>query len=63
MEQFMGTSVSGNLMEAVKGLQNPKLILLFSNVSTFANHVKELEKLYPNVPSIGCTGNSKNTSD
>lgn len=58
MEQFMGTSVSGNLMEVVKGLQNPKLILLFSNVSTFANHVKELEKLYPNVPSIGCTGNS-----
>lgn len=58
MEQFMGTSASGNLKEAVSGLKNPKLILLFSEVSMFANHVRELEKLYPGVPSIGCTGSS-----
>lgn len=58
MKQFMGASTSGNLKEAVNGLKEPKLILLFSNESAFAGHVKELEKLYPNVPSIGCTGNS-----
>lgn len=58
MEQFMGASASGNLKEAVSGLKNPKLILLFSEVSMFAKHVKELEKLYPGVPSIGCTGSS-----
>lgn len=58
MEQFMRASASGDLMEAVKGLQEPKLILLFSNTDAFGRHVKELERLYPNVPSIGCTGNS-----
>lgn len=58
MEQFMGSSASGNLKEAVSGLTDPKLILLFSEVSMFAKHVKELEKLYPGVPSIGCAGSS-----
>lgn len=58
MKQFMGTSASGDLKEAVRGLENPKLILLFSEVSMFARHVKELEKQYPGVPSIGCTGSS-----
>lgn len=58
MKQFMGASASGDLMEAVKGLKEPKMILLFSNESAFTRHVKELERLYPNVPSIGCTGKS-----
>lgn len=56
MQQFFGKSPGGNLSEAVKGLQNPKFIMLFSNNSQFEVHVKALEKLYPNVPSIGCIG-------
>lgn len=56
MQQFFGKSLSGNLSEAVKGLQNPKFIMLFSNNSQFEAHVKALEKLYPSIPSIGCIG-------
>ena len=56
MHQFFGKSLSGNLSEAVKGLQSPQFIMLFSNSSQFEVHVKQLEKLYPNIPSIGCIG-------
>ncbi len=55
-KQFFGRSQSGNLREAVSGLQNPKLILLMSNADQFEAHVKELEAMYPNIPSIGCVG-------
>lgn len=56
MQQFFGKSLSGDLSEAVKGLQNPKFIMLFSNDRQFEVHVKALEKLYPTIPSIGCIG-------
>lgn len=58
MRQFFGMSHSGNLKEAVKGLNNPQLIMLLSNNEQFELHVKELAKLYPNVPSICCIGMS-----
>lgn len=58
MKQFFGTSQSGNLKDAVQGLNNPQLIMLLSNSDQFEAHVKELESLYPNVPSIGCIGMS-----
>ena len=56
MRQFFGKSRSGNLREAVRGLANPEFIMLMSNNNYFDVHVKELEKLYPGVPSIGCIG-------
>lgn len=56
MQQFFGKSQSGNLSEAVRGLKNPKFIMLFSNNNQFETHVKALEKLYPKIPSIGCVG-------
>lgn len=56
VKQFFGKSQNGNLREAVNGLQNPKLILLMSNCDQFEYHVRELETLYPQVPSIGCIG-------
>lgn len=56
MKQFYGMSKTGNLKDAVKGLNNPKLIMLMSNGDQFAEHVEELEKLYPGIPSIGCIG-------
>ena len=58
MKQIYGTSQSGNLKEAVKGISNPKLILLLSNQEKFKEHVAELAELYPGVPSIGCVGMS-----
>ncbi len=56
MRQFFGKSRSGNLREAVRGLANPEFIMLMSNNNYFDEHVKELGKLYPGVPSIGCIG-------
>lgn len=61
MRQFFGMSQSGNLQEAVRGLNSPRLILLLSNGSQFEEHVKQLENLYPRVPSIGCIGMSYDT--
>jgi len=56
LKQFYGRSEKGDLKEAVKGLSDPKLIILMSNTDQFAAHVEELETLYPGVPSIGCIG-------
>lgn len=58
MRQFFGMSQSGDLTEAVSGLDNPQFIMLMSNNAQFEAHVKALEKLYPGVPSIGCIGMS-----
>lgn len=56
MKQFFGMSQRGDLREAVRGLSRPQLIMLMSNNQQFESHVKELEELYPDVPSIGCIG-------
>ena len=56
MKQFFGASLSGNLQEAVRGLQRPQMLLLMSNPEQFAQHVEELERLFPQVPSIGWIG-------
>lgn len=61
MRQFFGISQRGHLEEAVSGLKNPQFIMLLSNNDQFEAHVKALEKLYPNVPSIGCIGMSYDT--
>ena len=58
MKQFFGMSQSGNLNDAVRGLNNPQLIMLLSNSEQFEKHGKQLETLYPKVPSIGCIGMS-----
>ena len=52
MRQFYGMSQSGNLAEAVHGLNSPQFIMLLSNNNQFEMHVEALEKLYPGVPSI-----------
>ncbi|MDK2829631.1 MAG: hypothetical protein PWP67_2451 [Clostridium butyricum] len=54
MKQQIGTSLKGDLSEALKGIINPAIIILLSNKSKFEKHVKELEQLYPGTPSIGC---------
>lgn len=58
MRQFFGMSQSGNLAEAVRGLDRPQFIMLLSNRAQFEAHVKNLEALYPGIPSIGCIGMS-----
>ncbi len=56
MKQFFGMSQRSILKEAAKGLAAPQFIMLISNSSQFVQHVAELEKLFPGVPSIGCIG-------
>lgn len=62
MKQFFGKSASGDLREAVIGLNNPQLLMLLSNSDQFESHVKTLEELYPDVPSMGCIGMAYDTS-
>lgn len=61
MKQFYGQSKKGDLKEALVGLSDPKLIILMSNPDQFAEHVSQLQELYPDVPSIGCIGMSYDT--
>ncbi|MDE5825296.1 MAG: hypothetical protein K2H91_11540, partial [Lachnospiraceae bacterium] len=58
MRQFFGMSQSGNLAEALDGLENPQFIMLMSSNAQFETHVKTLARRYPGVPSIGCIGMS-----
>ena len=53
MKIFYGDSKTGDLKKAVSGLSHARLIILFSNPTQFEQHVKELNSLYPGVPSIG----------
>ncbi len=61
MKQFFGMSRQGDLKEAVRGVGMPQMLLLMSNDRQFEQHVKELEALFPGVPSIGCIGMSYDT--
>lgn len=61
MKQFFGMSLCGELQEAVRGLDRPQFIMLLSNKDQFEAHVKELERIFPGVPSIGCIGMSYDT--
>ena len=61
MRQIFGMSRNGVLAEAVSGISRPQFLMLLSNNQQFETHVKELEKLYPGVPSIGCIGMSYDT--
>lgn len=54
MKQMYGMSVSGDLNAAASNIRDPKLIIMFSNGDQFEQHVAELEKRFPGVPSIGC---------
>ena len=62
MKQFFGMSQRGSLDEALQGLYHPQFIMLMSNERQFETHVKELEKRFPGVPSIGCIGMSYQTA-
>ncbi|MDE7243500.1 MAG: hypothetical protein K2O18_05925 [Oscillospiraceae bacterium] len=56
MKQFFGMSQRGSLDEALRDLRRPQFLMLLSNNAQFESHVKELEKRFPGVPSIGCIG-------
>ncbi len=58
MKQICGMDKGGNLKEALRAISAPKLLLLMSNAKQFEQHVEELEKQFPGVPSIGCIGGS-----
>lgn len=58
MKQFIGTSDTANVKEAVNGLTDPKLLIFFCCKETFQEAAKQLNEMYPNIPTIGCAGMS-----
>ena len=62
MKQIFGMSSTGNLSEAVRGIVNPKGLIMFSSEKNFERHVQELAQMFPGVPSIGCIAMSYSTS-
>ncbi len=62
MKTFYGKSNTGSVAEAVSGLSAPKLIIMMSNADKFEANVEALDKLYPDVPCIGCIAMGYDTS-
>lgn len=62
MKQFYGNSQKNDLREATNGLRNPQLIIMMSNADKFEENVEQLERLFPEVPSMGCIGMSYDAS-
>ena len=58
MKQIYRVDKGGNLAQALSQINAPKLLLLMSNSEQFEQHVEELERYFPGVPSIGCIGGS-----
>ena len=58
MKQIYRVDKGGNLAQALSQITAPKLLLLMSNSEQFEQHVEELERYFPGVPSIGCIGGS-----
>lgn len=58
MKQIYRVDKGGNLAQAISEITAPKLLLLMSNNEQFEQHVEELERYFPGVPSIGCIGGS-----
>ena len=55
MNQIIGSSESGDLNEALKGITGtPALLMLLSSTDKFTEHCAELKKRFPDVPQIGC---------
>lgn len=52
MQESYGTSPSGNLKEAVRGISNPAFLILMSNAEQFETHVAELEGIISGRTSI-----------
>lgn len=61
MKQNFGMDLHGNLKSAVACINRPQFLMLFSNADQFEAHVRELEALFPGIPSIGCIGMSYDT--
>ena len=57
MNQYIGTSDSGNFREAVRGLTGiPQLLIMLSTKDNFESHCLQLKEMFPDTPSIATTG-------
>lgn len=57
MEEFIGISSRGNVDEALRGLGDPKLIIMtVGDEKLFREAAVKLNDRFPDVPSIGCVG-------
>jgi len=58
MKQVYGMSKTGDLQEAIKGITNPAALLLMTSAEKLEEHARQLEEVFPGVPSIGAVGHS-----
>ena len=57
MEEFIGISSRGDIDEALRGLGDPKLIIMtVGDEKLFREAAVKLNDRFPDVPSIGCVG-------
>ena len=57
MRMQMGGSTVGKVQDAAKGISKPDfLIMIASEDNSFEKQVKELEQMFPGIPSIACVG-------
>ncbi len=54
MKMLYGASNSGSLQEALRGISDPKLLIMTTSADNFEKHLEELESAFPGVPSISC---------
>lgn len=58
MKQSVHISKSGNAKEALQHINNPTLLMFMTTKENISKHAEEIKKMFPNVPSIGCVGDS-----
>jgi hypothetical protein len=56
MKQILGTSSSGDVREAVRGIDSPDMLIMISDEGSFEKNVAALHDIYPEVPCIASTG-------
>lgn len=58
MKQVLGISKNGDLKEAVKEIENPCALIFMTTEEKLEEHAKQLEEIFPGIPSIGGVGKS-----
>lgn len=58
MKQSVHISKSGNAKEALQHIINPTLLMFMTTKENISKHAEAIRKKFPDVPSIGCVGDS-----
>lgn len=58
MKQSVHISKSGNAKEALQHIINPSLLMFMTTKENISKHAEAIRKMFPDVPSMGCVGDS-----